>query len=70
MDRELFTGYHVTGRRVIPQVCGPDRGRHITMGVNAKELVIVRRDIVGRSRVLGSIKKLLLDGVVRGGRCR
>jgi hypothetical protein len=64
LGRELLAGYHVTARRAIPQVCGPDRSLQIAMGIRGKELVVVGRDIVGRSGILRRVKKLLLEIVV------
>ena len=69
LDRELVAGDHVTARRVIPQVCGPDGSLQITVGIGGKELSIVGRDVFCRSGILGSVKELLLEVVVCGRGC-
>jgi hypothetical protein len=66
LDREVLAGYHGAGGRVIPQVRCPDRGLQIAVRVSGEELAVVRGDVFGRSGILRSLEKLLLESVVSG----
>ena len=69
LEGELLAGDYAALRLIIPQVCGPDRGRQVVVGISGEELVIVGGDVVRRSGVLGSVKELLPERIVGGRRC-